>query len=106
MVPPYIHIREHWAVSAGLFATITSDLPAIQGEGKFGIHGPGVPETLIKVGLKGDVHRANGAMLTKGLWSIVVAMGLFSVTIRSTGSTVNVDGATPIVHVNIAPFDT
>ncbi len=96
----------HWAVSAGLFATITSALPGAQGAGKLGTQGPGVAVGLINVGLKGELHSANGATLTMGLWSMIVAMGLFSVSTLSTGNTVNVDGATPIVHVNIAPVAT
>jgi len=106
MVPPYIHCKEHKLVNAGFLPTITFGFPGIQGAGVFGMHGPGVPETLINVGHKGEAHKAKGAIFTKGLLSIIVAIGFFSVLTIAVGITLNVAGAIPIVHVIIAPLAT
>jgi hypothetical protein len=49
-----------------------------------------------------DVHIPNGMILTIGILSIIVAMGMEVVT-RLVGNTLSVDGAMPKLHIIIAP---
>jgi len=57
------------------------------------------------VGLAKELHIPNGIMLTIGAKSIIVAAGVVANT-RLTGSTINVDGATPKLHCKLAPLQT
>ncbi len=52
------------------------------------------------------MHMPNGMMLTMGMWSMIVAAGCCVDCMRLIGSTVNVDGATPNVHVSVAVLTT
>ncbi len=85
--------------------------PGVQGAGIDGTHGMGVstPEAAAvaetTVGLDGDLHIPNGAMLTIGTLSITVAAGV-PVKTRLTGSTTSVEGATPKLHCIAAPMHT
>jgi hypothetical protein len=50
------------------------------------------------VGLAKDEHIPNDGILTKGLLSIMVAMGLFANITRLSGKTTNLAGDKPHVH--------
>lgn len=58
------------------------------------------------VGLARDWHIPNGMMLTMGLMSEMLAMGLFCTKGRVGSGTMNVDGAIPKVHWSRAPAHT
>jgi hypothetical protein len=54
------------------------------------------------VGLAIDIHIPNGGMFTKGLLSIMLAAGAPPI-ILFTGNTLRALGATPKLHIIIAP---
>ena len=58
------------------------------------------------VGLAIDWHMPKGMMLTMGLLSMILAMGLFCTKGRMGSITINDDGAIPNVHCSIAPAQT
>ena len=53
-------------------------------------------------GLAIELHIPNGAILTKGLLSIMLAIGI-AVVVRLTGSTFSMPGAMPNEHCREAP---
>jgi hypothetical protein len=57
-------------------------------------------------GLAGEIHMPNGMIFTKGWWSMMLAAGMLLLIKRFSGSTIRVDGATPIEHINVAPLTT
>jgi hypothetical protein len=95
-------------LSAGMFATSTVGLPGAQGAAVTGTHGIGVraPKAAAvaaaTVGFAIDWHMPNGKMLTIGLLSMMLAIGI-AVKTRLAGSTINELGATPNVHCSMAP---
>jgi hypothetical protein len=94
------------SVSAGSLATITFGDPGIQGAGIAGTHGPGVAEILMNVGQAGEVHKPKGMIFRGNLLSMMVAMGILQVNTCFTGKTTSEEGATPIVHIKVAPLHT
>jgi hypothetical protein len=58
------------------------------------------------IGLASDWHAPNGIMLTRGLWSMILAAGTKLVMTRLTGKTMSELGAIPKLHFNIAPMQT
>lgn len=86
--------------------------PGVQGAGVFGTHGIGVrtPDAAAvadaTVGLEIDVHMPKGIILIIGAWSMIVAAGTFPQVTRFVGKTTRLLGATPKVHVMLAPFTT
>jgi len=57
-------------------------------------------------GLARLLHIPNGAMLTMGWLSMMLATGWSALVTRFTGRTVNVDGASPKVHISPAELVT
>jgi hypothetical protein len=99
-----MHMSLHDLVNPGLPDTIVLGLPGIHGEGVLGMHGIGVKAPMAAdvadatTGLASDWHIPKGKILTMGLLSIMVAMGLPQSNILQTGKTISVDGASPILH--------
>jgi len=98
--------------NAGKLAIITVEDPGAQGAGITGIQGIGVSTpnaaavAAAMVGFAGDLHTPKGGIFTIGLLSIIVAAGFFSAMTLFAGSTINVLGAAPIVHIKLAPMFT
>jgi hypothetical protein len=86
--------------------------PGAQGETVLGIQGMGVKTPIAAAvaaatcGLAREVHIPKGNILTMGLLSIMVAAGWFEVSTLLVGNTMNVLGAAPNVHINVAPLHT
>jgi hypothetical protein len=57
------------------------------------------------VGFAGELHIPKGKIFTIGLLSIIFASGV-PVNTLLEGSTINVAGAAPKLHCNIAPIQT
>ena len=110
--PPKAQIAFDELFNAGLLPIITVGDPGTHGPGTFGIHGIGVNTPIAAAvadatdGLDIDIHIPNGAMLTIGLLSIIVAAGGPPALTMPTGRTFNADGAAPNVHIICAPDDT
>lgn len=95
-----------------MLETITVAAPGAQGDAVTGTQGCGVNTPIAAAvadataGLAIEVHIPNGAIFTMGLLSIIVAMGCDVVITILSGNTVNVPGATPKLHCNVAPLHT
>jgi hypothetical protein len=93
-------------------AIITFDAPGVQGAEVIGVQGIGVSTPIAALvadataGLLMLEHMPNGRMLTKGLWSMMLAAGLFEVSTRFSGSTTSLLGAAPKLHCSVAPMQT
>lgn len=108
MIPAHKQGHTHDFSRAGAPCTNKSGLPGIHGAWVLGIQGMGVSTPIAAdvaaatVGLASERHSPNGAMLTSGLWSVILAIGL---PVRSTvlmGNTVSIDGLMPIEHFSRA----
>lgn len=103
IIPPQLHISFEELFSAGKFPIITVGDPGAQGATVKGMHGMGVktPNAAAvaeaTVGFASDWHIPNGAILSIGLLSIIVANGI-EVTTLFSGSTMSVPGAKPKLH--------
>jgi hypothetical protein len=100
-----------FALSAGMFATVTLEHPGSHGAGTTGRQGRGVkaPNAAAvaeaTIGLFIELHIPKGAILTIGLLSIIVAIGV-DVSTRFMGKTVKTLGALPKLQLNAAPAQT
>jgi hypothetical protein len=112
ILPPHMHISLQVLFSAGCLPTITVGEPGAQGAVVTGKHGMGVRTPLAAEvaaatwGFESVLHIPNGAMLSTGLLSWMLAAGCEEAITRLRGSTVNVPGARPKVHIRGAPFTT
>src|SRR6056300_112786 len=112
IAPPNAHIALDELFSAGLLPIITVGEPGAHGPGTFGIQGIGVNTPIAAAvaaatcGFDIDIHIPNGAMLTIGLLSMIVAAAGPPAFTMPTGNTFNADGAAPNVHIICAPDDT
>ena len=112
ITPAQLHIHLLEALSAGILPSRTVGEPGSQGAVVIGIQGIGVSTpraaavAAATIGLAGDLHIPKGRTLTIGLWSMIVAAGLFEVITLLVGTTVSDDGAKPIEHFIIAPMHT
>lgn len=102
-----------WVLSnAGMFPISNVGAPGIHGEVVAGIQGIGVktPDAAVvavaTVGFDGVVHIPKGLMFTMGTWSMMLAAGWLPDNVRLTGSTPKDDGATPKLHISMAPLTT
>lgn len=108
MIPPQLHVSLEELFRAGIFATITVDEPGAHGAAITGIQGIGVKTPKLAavadatVGFAIDWHIPKGRMLTNGILSIILAIGIL-VTTLFTGVTIKVPGASPKLHCNVAP---
>jgi hypothetical protein len=77
-----------------------------------GMHGIGVSTpnaaavAAATVGFDGPMHMPNGGIFTMGAESMIVAAGSPLVITRFVGSTTKLLGATPKLHMSIAPMHT
>ncbi len=83
MTPPQVHINLELLFIAGIEPISVNGFPGVHGATVTGTHGIGVKTPIAAavaaatVGLAGDWHIPNGAMLTIGLLSIIFAAGIF-----------------------------
>jgi hypothetical protein len=86
--------------------------PVVHGAGVFGTQGMGVRTPIAAdvadatVGFAREVHMPKGMMLTMGVWSMIVAAGTFSHVTRFVGRTTRLLGASPKLHIMLAPITT
>jgi hypothetical protein len=94
--------------NAGILPTSTVGEPGTHGAATTGTQGIGVsaPKAAAvaeaTVGLAIELHIPKGRILTIGLLSIMLAIGMEVIT-RLTGNTIKVLGAAPKLHVREAP---
>lgn len=109
MTPPKEQMHFEFISSAGMFPTKTVGVPGTQGAAVAGTQGMGVRTpsaaavAAATVGFAMLVHMPKGAMFTKGLLSMMLAMGIVCKT-RLAGSTISEEGATPNEHCVVAPM--
>jgi hypothetical protein len=103
-----MHIVIVSAVSVGISPIITFGAVGIHGATVMGIQGAGAPTIFaaMTIGFVGALQIAKGTTLTIGANAIMFAAGRQSVSVIEMGSTINVEGAAPKVHIVIAPIDT
>jgi hypothetical protein len=106
ITPAQVHIQVLVLFRAGFLPAITVGEPGTQGAGITGTQGTGEPCAAITAGFVGAEHIPNGGMLTIGFLSMMVAAGILDPLTMAVGSTIMVDGATPKLHLNIAPLTT
>lgn len=112
ITPAQLHINLLEALSAGILPSRTVGEPGSQGAVVTGIQGIGVSTpraaavAAATIGLAGDVHMLKGRTLTKGMWSMIVAAGIFEVITILVGRTHSDEGAMPKEHCIIAPMHT
>lgn len=112
IMPAYAHISFELLLSAGLPPSSTVGAPGIHGAGVTGIQGIGVSLPNCSavadatVGFSSDRHIPNGITLTIGMLSIIVATGLPLDMHLARGSTLSIDGVSPILQYVIAPLTT
>lgn len=98
-------------LSAGIPAINTVGAPTFQGV-VTGIHGCGVntPDAAdvaaATVGFANDKHIPNGMIFFIGTKSMILAAGCEPDNTRFSGVTIKVEGATPNVHIKVAPLTT
>lgn len=113
ITPAHMHIRVEVLSSVGISASNTVGAPGTHGATVMGMHGIGVNTPMAAavaaatIGLAGDMHIANGMMLTIGIKSMMLAAGISPVQrTMFVGRTTSELGAIPMVHIIIAPMQT
>ena len=96
-------------VRAGLPPTRTVGEPGFHGPAGSGVQGIGVRTpsaaavAAATVGLARLMHIPKGGMFVIGIMSAIDPIGLFSAIARAWGRTTSADGATPKLHIRLAP---
>jgi hypothetical protein len=112
ITPAHRHMSFELSLRAGMLAIRTVGAPGAQGATVLGMHGMGVrtPKAdavaAATVGLARLEHIPNGMMFTMGTLSMMLAAGWLPVITRFTGSTTRLLGASPKLHIIIAPLQT
>jgi len=112
ITPAHMHINVDVLSSVGISASRTVGAPGTHGATVMGMQGIGVNTPIAAavaaatIGFAGEMHMANGIMLTIGMKSMMLASGTSSVITMFVGSTISELGAMPIVHINVAPMQT
>ena len=112
ITPAHVHMHVDVLLSAGILAINTVGEPGAHGAGTTGTHGMGVRTPIAAlvaaatVGLAMDIHMPKGGMFTIGLLSMILAAGGPPAMVLLTGSTIKELGATPKLHIIIAPLTT
>jgi hypothetical protein len=110
--PPQVHNSLQLLLTIGIEPLSTAGTPGSQGEAVAGTQGIGVrtPSAAAvaeaTVGFDGEVHMPNGGTLTMGLKCELLADGTADVSIVVLGMTITLAGATPKVHIIVAPMQT
>src|SRR5471030_780853 len=111
ITPPHMHISFDELFSAGILPISTVGEPGTHGAVVAGMHGIGVSTpsaaavAAATIVLASDWHMPNGRMFTIGLLSMMLASGT-AVSTALAGNTISVPGATPKLHLSIAPMQT
>jgi len=111
MTPPQLHMSFEELLSAGMLPISTVGAPGAHGAAVTGMHGMGVSTpkaaavAAATIGFAGLLHIPNGGMMTMGLLSMMLAAGV-PVMVRLAGNTTRLLGATPKLHIIIAPVQT
>ena len=112
MTPPKAHVQVAGTVRAGFPPMKVVADPGVQGPAVTGVHGIGVSTpsaaavALATVGFDRLEHIPNGGMPAIGMFSRIVAAGMFSMTTVWFCRTESVEGAAPQLQVIIAPMAT
>lgn len=94
--------------NAGCPFISVSGFPGIHGIGVLGMQGIGCKRPRLAAvaaattGLTRERHMPNGAILSNGLWSEMLPIGIPAINTVLTGRTVSVDVELPMVHLSIA----
>lgn len=108
IIPAHIQAHLQDVTSAGWPLTKVFGFPGNQGITVFGIHGIGCNAPKLAAvaaattGFANDRQSPKGAMLTNGLKSEILAIGIPAIKTVLSGSTVSTDGVIPIVHLSLA----
>jgi hypothetical protein len=112
ITPPHIHMSTELLLRAGAPPTITVGEPGDQGAVVTGTQGMGVrtPKAAdvaaATAGFVGVVHIPKGMTFTMGILSMILAPGIPPAVTRFLGNTTRLLGATPKLHIIIAPLQT
>jgi hypothetical protein len=112
MTPSHVHVHLLVLLSAGIPPIVTVGDPGTHGAGSTGTHGAGVgvpsaaAVAAITAGLVGAMHIPNVGIFVTGTWSMMVAAGRPSASVRFTGSTTRLAGVIPKLQVRVAPMFT
>ena len=112
IIPAHIHINMDESSRAGNSPTMTVGQPGVQGAAVAGIQGIGVrtPSAAAVAaatwGLAGDIHIPKVGIFSIGAKSMMVAAGMPDVVTVGADVAIKLAGATPIVHMSIAPVHT
>jgi len=112
ITPAHMHISVEVLSSVGMSPSITVGAPGTHGATVMGMHGIGVSTPIAAavaaatIGLAGDMHMPNGMMFTIGILSMMLASGISLVKTMFVGRTTSELGATPMVHIMVAPMQT
>ena len=97
---------------AGKPPFVTVGEPGVHGATVAGMQGMGVRTpnaaavAAATVGFAGDIHIPNGMIFAMGAKSMIVAAGITEVEVVGADVATSVLGATPNVHISIAPVQT
>lgn len=111
ITPPQLHMHLEVLFSAGMLSTITVAEPGVQGAAVAGTQGIGVSTPSAAevaeatVGFASEVHIPKGGMFTIGLLHMMFAQGMND-ELTGRGVATKLDGATPKLHIIIAPVTT
>jgi hypothetical protein len=112
ITPAQLHMHIHVLLRAGFLAIITVGEPGVQGAGIMGTHGIGVNTPIAALvaaatcGLARLWHMPKGIIFFMGMLSMMVAAGFPSTRTLFSGVTMRLLGATPKLHVHMAPIVT
>src|SRR3546814_259573 len=105
-----MHMHLQVLSSVGRLPSSTVGAPGTHGDVVARMQGIGVSTPIAAevaeatVGFASEVHMPNGMMFSIGTWSMIVAAGWLLDRVRLTGSTTSDDGATPKLHIRVAPL--
>ena len=112
ITPPHRQLQVEVLSKAGMLAICTVAAPGVHGATVLGTHGIGVRTPMAAdvadatVGFASDMHIPKVGMFTIGLESMILAAGGPPHIVLLAGSTFKAAGATPKLHIIIAPDTT
>jgi hypothetical protein len=111
ITPPHMHINLEESLRVGILPSSCVGDPGTHGAMVMGMHGMGVNTpsaaavAAITIGFAMDWHMPKGMMFNIGLLSMMLASGTLVIT-KLVGKTIRVPGATPKLHLSMAPMQT